>query len=164
MIETQLLAIYLADLFSNESKSTKSLSFIDVNIIMLSESGKYYSIEEYLEGEFIKFNNNGGLVNEEKYTNTLNAFSHWTYHATKEYLLISDLQGFLFNENEFILTDPAIVSADDPLRFGGTNLGQKGIKAFFVKHQCNPICKSFKLKKHRYQTLPDRKLGTESRY
>ena len=158
MIETQLFAIQLADLFSKESKSTRSLEFIDVNIIMLTESGKYYSIEKFLEGEFIKYNNNGEYVNEEKYTCTLNAFSHWSYQSTNEYLLVADLQGFfILEKDKFLLTDPAIACAKDPLRFGSTNLGQKGIKVFFSKHRCNHICKSLNLKKHKYQILPDLK-------
>ena len=130
---------------------------------MLKENGKYYSIEEYLDGEFIKFNSNGGMVNEEKYTSTLDAFSHWTYQATNEYLLISDLQGFNLNKDTFLLTDPAIICADTPKRFGPTNLGQRGVKAFFSRHQCNDICRSLKLKKHRYQELRDRpkNMGTQ---
>jgi hypothetical protein len=157
MIETQLFAKKLANLFSKDSPSSKSLEFIDVNIIMLSESGKYYSIEKFLEGEFIKFNNNSGDVNELNYTCTLNTFSHWSYQATKEYLLISDLQGFIINKDTFLLTDPAISSAEGLLRFGSTNLGQQGIKKFFSKHQCNRICKSLNLKRHKYQILADRR-------
>ena len=165
MIESQMIAIYLADIFSKLSRSTKTIKFLDVNLLMLKESSKYFSVEEFLDGEFIKFNNNGGLVNEDNFSITLNAFSHWTYQATNEYLLISDLQGFIFNKDQYILTDPAIICPEDLKKFGPTNMGQKGIKAFFSNHQCNPMCKSLKLKKHKYQVkeLPDKqsKLGTE---
>ncbi|RNA03941.1 elongation factor 2 [Brachionus plicatilis] len=88
-----------------------------------------------------------------------NSFAHWTYQATKEYLIVNDLQGFRLNEKQYFLTDPAISSPEGFDRFSTTNLSLKGIKRFFRTHQCNHICKHLKLIKHRYQILPDRDIN-----
>lgn len=99
--------------------------------------------------------NNEGNVNPNEYIELLNAFSHWTYQETDEYLIVTDLQGFVYKNKEFILTDPAVVCAVEPDRFGATNLGAKGVRAFFSSHRCNHICRELKLKKHLYQNMPD---------
>ena len=164
-MQTLNLPKKLAEKFNTVSKGTKSLRFINVDLVMMKDTGKYFAIEEFLDGEFFKWNNNGGLVNEDMYACTLNAFSHWTYQFTNEYLMVSDLQGMTDGES-YLLTDPAIICAEGYKRFGPTNLGQKGIKAFFTKHQCNHICKSLKLKRHEYQLKSDREfdpMNTEIR-
>ncbi len=61
--------------------------------------------------------NNEGNVNLEEYSSLLNAFSHWTYEYTKEYLIVTDLQGFVYKNNEFILTDPAIICSKEPEKY-----------------------------------------------
>ena len=48
---------------------------------------------------------------------TLDAFSHWTYVITEKYLIVSDLQGVLVDKKDYVLTDPAITSAQSPDRF-----------------------------------------------
>lgn len=90
---------------------------------------------------------------------SIDAFSHWSYQVTDEYLIVTDLQGMIVNNKDYILTDPAISSPEGHDRFSTTNLGTKGVKKFFETHQCNHICKHLKLKKHPYQTLPDRKMS-----
>jgi len=156
IVENQVIATYLADEFFKISKSEKSVRFLEVSLIHIKETGKYYSLEEFIESDFIKWTNNAGYVNEETYASTLNAFSHWTYQITSEYLVVADLQGFVKNGNEYVLTDPAIECPDGLLRFTSTNLGIDGVKKFFESHQCNPICKYLRLKKHKCQKLPDK--------
>ena len=154
----QIIAKYLAEKFIQDSSSQMSVKFLNIYIMQLTDTGEYYTLEEYLDGNFAKWSNNLGYVNESEYSHTLDAFSHWSYQSTNEYLLVADLQGFfILEKDKFLLTDPAIACAKDPLRFGSTNLGQKGIKVFFSKHRCNHICKSLNLKKHKYQILPDLK-------
>jgi hypothetical protein len=92
--------------------------------------------------------NNEGNVNLEEYSSLLNAFSHWTFEYTKEYLIVTDLQGFVYKNNEFILTDPAIICSKEPEKFGLANQGKKGVNNFFENHQCNYICRFLNLKKH----------------
>lgn len=159
LIEIQVIAQYLANKFNEISKSEKTLKFLDVNFIQLEENGVNYSIEDYVDGTFKKWINNAGVINEEEYASTLNAFSHWSYHATNEYLMITDLQGFQ-NESCYILTDPAITCLDDWDRFTSTNLGKKGLKKYFESHQCNQICEDLGLKKGKYQSLPNRPKST----
>ena len=124
-------------------------------MIHINETGYYYSIEHFVEGIFKKWMNNEGNVNLEEYSSLLNAFSHWTFEYTQGYLIVTDLQGFVYKNNEFILTDPALVCSDEPNRFGLTNRGFKSVYNFFEKHQCNYICRFLKLKKHFKQILND---------
>lgn len=156
LTENQVVSTFLAKKFFELTKPQKSLRFIDVSIIYVPERNEYYSVEEFIEGEFVKWISNDGVINEDIYSCTLDAFSHWSYEATRNYLIVTDLQGALVDNKEYILTDPAITSPDDPDRFANTNLGAEGLKDFFSSHQCNHICRKLGLKKHEFQTLPDR--------
>lgn len=168
LIENQVIASFLAKLFfdtlNSKGFAEKRVSFIDVGLVYLNSDGKYYSAEEYIEGEFKKWISNAGILDEDIYSCTLDAFSHWTYQATDEYLIVTDLQGMERKSSsgkmEYVLTDPAITCPDNPERFTGTNLAIKGVKKFFENHQCNHICKILKLKKHKYQAKPDREIRT----
>lgn len=100
---------------------------------------RYCIIEQRLYGNFRKFNCNTGVITE--YVAILEAFAHYTYQATKHYLVVTDLQGVEY-DNEFCLTDPAIHCVDN-LRFGRTNFGSRGIDELFVaNHFCNSVCRS----------------------
>lgn len=161
LVEVQVVAKYLASEFVVAAKGEKSLRFLNVCLAQEKKTGVYYTVEDYMEGVFIKWMNNAGIVNEEDYACTLNAFSHWTYEATNHYLLVTDLQGFKLDaDSSYLLTDPAITCLDDWDRFSSTNLGKKGLKKFFQTHQCNSICQKLKLERHRYQTLPNRIMDT----
>lgn len=156
VIESQVIAEFLSKEFYKVSRSEKTINFVKVSLACID--GSYYSIEEYIPGTFQKWLNNAGAIDEDIYANTIHAFSHWTYQATGEYLIVTDLQGFIVDGKEFRLTDPAISSIDIE-RFSSTNLGKKGIKKFFESHQCNHICKALGLIRNKYQTLPDRDVG-----
>ena len=84
------------------------------------------------------------------------AFAHWSYQASNEYLIVTDLQGMIIENREYVLTDPAIACPEDHDRFTASNLGIKGVEKYFQSHQCNHICKYLKLKRHKYQVKPDR--------
>ena len=154
-LEIQVVSNYLARKFEQINVGDKiRLRFLDVDLVKVKETGIYYTIEEFVEGVFKKWSNNEGYVNINDYAHLLNAFSHWTYSYTDEYLIVTDLQGFIYKNNDYILTDPAILSADVD-RFGSTNLGSNGIKHFFMNHRCNQICKKLNLKRNQFQVLPD---------
>ena len=53
-------------------------------------------------------------------------FTDFTFMVTREYLMVTDLQG-VRKGKEFFLTDPVIL-CKDILRFGRTNLGSKFMK------------------------------------
>ena len=106
-----------------------------------------YFVEPKLEGEFIKFNNNGEFVNHEQYSATIQAFSHWTYYRSAKRLVVNDLQGVVNKEkNEYILTDPVVVHESvSKMYFSSTNGSQKGIEVFRKVHACNSVCQSLGL-------------------
>ncbi len=155
-LEIQVISNFLAWKFGQIYKNDKAkLRFLDVDLIRVKETGAYYCIEEFVEGAFKKWSNNEGHVNTNEYTNLLNAFSHWTFEYSDEYLIVTDLQGFVYKNDEYILTDPAILCQEDEDRFGATNLGSSGIRTFFFNHQCNTICKQLGLRRSSFQILPD---------
>jgi hypothetical protein len=57
--------------------------------------------------------------------------------------MVVDLQGII-SGGTIELTDPAIHSTD-LLRFGRTNLGEKGMSGFFSRHRCTEVCKNMGL-------------------
>ena len=102
-------------------------------------------VEPFLEGDYIKANCNNGYVNKDRgrHLEVAQAFSHWTFSVTDGELLICDLQGVL-GDVGWKFTDPAIHDATGQQRFGKTDLGPRGINAFFRSHVCNDICKDWK--------------------
>ena len=85
---------------------------------------------------------------EARFTDFLQAFSHWTVVNSDHKLLLCDLQGVLNQEGrvpKFELTDPAFCSVKQKTlssqSFGGTDYGLKGIRSFFRTHECNIVCK-----------------------
>lgn len=158
-IESHIVSDYLAKEFNKISPSKKSIRFVGINIVKIEETGELYSIEDYFDGRFEKWSNNAGFINEDSYSATLDAFAHWSYQATNQYLVVTDLQG-CHAGTEYVLTDPAVTCPADFDRFSLTNLGKQGLKEFFVSHRCNHICKKLGLKKHKYQTQPDRLLSS----
>ncbi|CAN0215411.1 unnamed protein product [Laminaria digitata] len=79
------------------------------------------------------------------------AFSHFSYRHTYRKKLVCDLQGVLNvtaadegRAGVFELTDPVIHYRSDTGRqqvYGKTDLGSRGINAFFATHQCNDVCR-----------------------
>ena len=155
MIEIQKLARYLAHEFNKISKTHEKIKVIDVDIILINNRESFYTVEQFEEGDFKKWTNNAGGINKSIYVCLLHAFSHWTYQVTNNYLMVTDLQGFQFKNKEYILTDPSITCPSDLEKFSSTNLGEKGLMAFFNAHRCNSFCRKLKLKKNEYQSLDD---------
>ena len=73
LIENQVIASFLAKKFFDllKTRAEKSVRFVDVNLIHLVDEGKYFSIEDFIEGSFVKWNNNAGFVDEDIYSCTL---------------------------------------------------------------------------------------------
>lgn len=104
--------------------------------------GEYYLVEPYLS-EFEKFNSNTMTSNEHDHK-SIQAFSHWTYHHTNGKLLFCDCQGmFDKNKQEYILTDPVIVSNTEYLSasYGPCDGGEDMMMTWFNNHKCNRFCK-----------------------
>jgi hypothetical protein len=104
------------------------------------------SLEPFLQGTFVKYNNNTSYVNEENPNDPSNqaaqAFSHFTFERSRGRFLVCDLQGV-----GKLMTDPVIHTLD-PERFilSTTNLGEDGFKFFFTAHKCNDVCRQLGLK------------------
>jgi hypothetical protein len=81
------------------------------------------------------------------------AFSHFSYNATKRKFLICDLQGVLTEKSTtvtnhyprfFEFTDPVIhykSRTGIKCKFGRTDRGQEGIDDFFKTHKCSDLCR-----------------------
>ncbi|RVD80827.1 uncharacterized protein DFL_008716 [Arthrobotrys flagrans] len=103
------------------------------------------SLEPFIEGNYVKYNNNAGYVNgdiTEKSNKAAQGFSHFTFERSQGRFLVCDLQGV-----RELLTDP-VVHTSDPNRFvlSPTNLGEEGFKFFFASHECNDVCHKLGLK------------------
>lgn len=118
-----------------------------------SAGSECMSLEPYIDGDYVKYNNNCSYVNEELVDDTFNqaaqAFSHFTFERSWGKFLVCDLQGV-----GHVLTDPAIHTADrQRFKLADTNLGQDGFKFFFTTHVCNDICKQLELESDKEMVL-----------
>ncbi|OWZ07749.1 Protein-kinase [Phytophthora megakarya] len=110
----------------------------DQTIESLTLSGSICGVEPFIAGEYHKHNNNFGYVSELD-RNTPQAFSHFTYEASGQQILVVDIQGV---GDHF--TDPQIHSRRGK-EFGKGNLAVRGFERFLDSHRCNPICRYLKL-------------------
>ena len=128
---------------------------------------QYFTYKPYImklsRGGYMKFNSNLGYIlcaakydEDQIYTDTCQAFSHYTWVNSEKKLVICDLQG-VKSRFKLILTDPAI-QYTNILCHGSTNLGMKGILKFFQVHKCNDICRALKLDKE----IPEQPSGASA--
>ncbi|KAI5084347.1 hypothetical protein GOP47_0000516 [Adiantum capillus-veneris] len=150
-MEVQAVSSQFAEEFDcciRNIQEAKKVAFTIVSALR-AQSNMYYNMEKVLTGLWTKFNSNAGYVNGKKaYTDTLQAFSHWTHERSKGKVMVTDLQGVQISSvgtRAFLLCDPAIHSKD-VLRFTRTNLGEKGFELFYNSHKCNTICRRLGLK------------------
>lgn len=110
-----------------------------------SKKGEYLSLEPFIEGNFMGYNNNRGFVNKilaDISNRAAQGFSHFTFERSRGQFLVSNIRGV-----GGTLTNPSIHTRD-PGRFQlrGTNLGEDGFKFFFSTHKCNDVCHMLRLK------------------
>ena len=90
-IETQAVGMHLALQFNKvKPEGTKEIKFLKESLVSFHARDKpaYFTKESLIEGEYTKFNNNWGYVNEKDYHSLLQAFSHWTWHVTDGFLQV----------------------------------------------------------------------------
>ena len=90
---------------------------------------------------FEKFNSNTGWtpeVSSSPWNDMLQALSHYSYHSSNGHLLFCDLQGGVYYDDGFVITDPVIMSTTG--EYGPTDLGPAGLSTFFANHKCNKYC------------------------
>jgi myosin-heavy-chain kinase len=129
-----------ADLY-NSFNSPKKITFLPSFVLELvdRQTPVVCGGEPFIEGDYMKFNNNSGYVNNDAARNTPQAFSHFSLVHSNQELVIIDIQGV----NDFY-TDPQIHTRSGK-GFGEGNLGQNGIHQFIKTHACNPLCTFLKL-------------------
>ena len=128
------------------------IQFLPVVLLQLVDesgdcvSGAVYNVEPYMAGEFVKLTNNFDFVRrEDKMSDVVLAFSHFTYQASNQQLVIVDIQGWTPSAADkaacTFLTDPQIHSVRYQC-FGTGNLRQHGIDRFWkqMHPRCNDIC------------------------
>lgn len=113
------------------------------------------SLEPYIDGEYIKYNNNSMFVKEDSpddpFNQTAQAFSHFTFERSWGHFLVNDLQGV-----GHLLTDPSIQTRDhERFNLSVTNLYEEGFKFFFAAHQCNSVCRKLELKSNGGMVISD---------
>ena len=124
-----------------------------------------YHIENFIEGNYVKYNSNSGYVlGDDAQRHTPQAFSHFTFERSGHELMVVDIQGV-----GDLYTDPQIhtisgfnlpylkyykylyismllyiifylISHFVGIEYGDGNLGTKGMALFFHSHVCNSIC------------------------
>lgn len=108
-----------------------------VSPFKVKDRGEHCVGEDFIEGEWEKWNSNSGYVSRS--TASVQAFCHWTYHHSDGQLLMCDVQG-VSNGMSYCITDPCICSTSQV--YGQTDVGIWGINAFFANHVCNQFCNS----------------------
>lgn len=80
------------------------------------------------------------------------AFSHFSYVVSQRRELVCDLQGELGTTDGrciFEFTDPCIHA--DGKKYGKTDHGDGGMRAFFKTHRCNAVCALLKIDRGKYE-------------
>ena len=109
------------------------------------EDGESVTIEEFIDGEFVKYMNNTGVVCNSIATDSVEekaiSFAHYTYEKSSHRLMVVDLQG-----SGHSLYDPEIASRDwtdkdtTEFMFCAGNLSAEAIDKFLANHMCNRYC------------------------
>lgn len=129
-----------------------------VRIDLLDGSKRFVAQEKKFRGldEMVKYTNNMSYVKSHVGLETLYVtllelalcFQHFSHDYSEGYLMISDIQGVDTTDDKgkvtLLLTDPAI-HCPTHARFGKTNLGEAGIRAFYKTHKCNKFCNALGL-------------------
>eukprot|EP00826_Nyctotherus_ovalis_P016361 TRINITY_DN1472_c0_g1_i16.p1 TRINITY_DN1472_c0_g1~~TRINITY_DN1472_c0_g1_i16.p1 ORF type:complete len:901 (+),score=231.30 TRINITY_DN1472_c0_g1_i16:156-2858(+) len=160
-LDTVIIGNYFAAEFNKALSSRSLVQFLASMLFRVEEKdlkdrifcqNRYFIAERFMAGQYVKYNNNNGWVNQSKSDTeifrVLQAFSHFTFQKSQGHLIIVDLQGTI-KDNKILLTDPAVHGHGQGFRtyFGSTNCGSRGISDFFLSHVCNKYCEKLKLDK-----------------
>lgn len=149
-LEVQTTASAYAREYNQEKteESTTEITFSHLDVVECTDDVRYLW-EPLLEGKFLKFSNNFGVVCGNSPNNEpVQAFSHYTWMKSKRHIIVCDLEGIVKGKR-LILTDPAIHSNGPPGNYGHTDAGYKGIQLFFATHVCQETCTKMGLQSYK---------------
>lgn len=127
--------VYEVDRVATAARFGKDVALVDA----------FFTAEQYLPGAFLKYTSNSGYVCEDfvRHHELVQAFLHFSFVASGEKLLVSDLQGVV-RDKEVLLTDPQVLSCERT--FGPGDLGASGLCACLASHRCGSTCRALGLK------------------
>ena len=114
-----------------------------------NENQSFVTIEKFIEGKFIKYVNNNGIVTASKddvIIQKAEALVHFSYQMTKGEFLLLDLQGTGYRLYDPEIASTILVNTEGSINFCIGNLSVQAIEGFFEKHTCNLYCKQLRLK------------------
>ena len=112
-----------------------------------TDDGKFITIEEYINGDFVKYiNNDGDICEEEEIGDKAQAFAHFTYEKSEGKLIVSDIQGAGNNLYDPEIASLCLLGEEGNYMFCTGNLSKITIKSFIAVHECNKFCKLLGLK------------------
>ncbi len=83
LVENQVIAKFLAEkYFERLDRYQKHVKFIDIGLVYIPATERYYTIEEFIAKKFVKWSSNVGRANPAEYSCTLDAFAHWSHQIT----------------------------------------------------------------------------------
>ena len=124
-------------MFLGKIKSTKN------------EKQSFVTIEKFIEGKFIKYVNNNGIVTanrDDVITQKAEALVHFSYQMSKGEFVLLDLQGTGYKLYDPEIASTMLVNAEGSTNFCIGNLSIQAIDGFFEEHICNFYCKQLGLK------------------
>ncbi|KAL3900074.1 MAG: hypothetical protein SGCHY_001602 [Lobulomycetales sp.] len=139
--EMQVLAKSVAAAYNTTvDHCPRKIDFLSCFIIEFParEGSPTFSVERFIEGEYVKHNTNSGFVDEKFCRLTPQCFSHFSYVQSQGESMIVDIQGV----ND-LYTDPQIHTRAH--KFGDGDLGVRGMALFLDTHKCNNLCKLYGL-------------------
>ena len=104
--------------------------------------GESVTVEEFVDGQFVKYINNDGSICKDDDTPSAKAqcLAHFSYEKSNDEVMLVDIQG-----SGYTLYDPEIASGvlqdkTNEFLFTTGNLSIAAIRAFIQNHKCNIFC------------------------
>ncbi len=104
--------------------------------------GDFVTVEELVDGKFVKYINNDGSIckNDDTPSDKAQSLVHFSYEKSNKEVMLVDTQG-----SGYTLYDPEIASGalkdgSNEIMFTTGNLSQFAIKTFIGQHKCNFFC------------------------
>ena len=111
------------------------------------DSDEYVTVEELVEGSFVKhINNNGHICGDTNnpVCNKAECLAHYSFERSNKEVMVVDIQGC-----DYLLFDPEVASkelkSNEEFFFCTGNLSISAINNFIESHKCNWYCELLKL-------------------